>query len=173
MADAPPTEYAIACGRPDAEGNENAMPPADNVSTQGTEAALSIETALMIPTVAAIMVDGEIDDGEIAQLMALCLHSPIFVDNSEQQDAEIIMDATRLVQMFGARTMCCRAASALTPALRETAYAFAVAIVGSDGHVAVSEESLISSLVGWLSLDRGRAHQIASIIPVLQNGRNS
>lgn len=144
-----------------------ALPPEDLQPESATD--LTIETALMIPTVSAILADGAIEDREITQVMALCLQNPIFSDNSEEEDAEIIMLATRLVQKDGDETMCKNAAAVLPPALRETAFAFAVAIVSSDGHIDQSEEALIDRLVDWLSIDPVRAQNIVSVIPILHN----
>lgn len=148
-----------------------AHPPEDLQPESTTN--LAIETALMIPTVSAILADGAIEDQEIAQVMALCLQNPIFSDNSDEEDAEIIMLATRLVQEEGDETMCKSAAAVLSPALRETAFAFAVAIVSSDGHIDQSEEALINRLVDWLSIDSIRAQNIVSVIPVLHNDLES
>ncbi len=131
----------------------------------------SVEIALMVPAVSAALADGVIADEEITQLMALCLQSPLFEENSEDEDTEIIARAVEAVQASGHAAACASAALTLSPELRETAFAFAVAIVASDGRIAPSEEALLERLIGWLQIGRARAEAIMSVIPVLQNGR--
>lgn len=134
-----------------------------------TSPGLDVDTALMVPTVSAALVDGVIEDREIAQIMALCLQNPRFENNSEDDDTEIIMAAVGVVQKEGQQAACRLAAAVLPPSLCETAFAFAVAIIGSDGRVEPSESRLMDNLVLWLNLDPGRARAIVSVIPILQN----
>ena len=129
---------------------------------------LDVRTAMMIPTVSAMLADGMVDDEEISQILAICMQSPIYLDSSSDEDLETVLLAVRLVINHGDREMCQRACERLSPALRETAFAFAVAIVCSDRLIEQKEEMLIERLVTWLALDSGRAKSIVSVVPILQ-----
>lgn len=142
----------------------------DHCMHDGADLPLDVGTALMIPTASALLADGCVGDDEVAQVRALCMQSPIFLDTSDDEDAETILTATRLVQHRGYETMCRHAARVLSPKLRETAFAFAVSVIAADGYIHGKEESLIAELIDWLSLDLVRAQSILSVIPILQYG---
>ncbi len=137
---------------------------------KGSSRELDVGTAVMIPMVAAMLADGSIDDDEIVQIRSICLISPIYANNSRDRDTEIIKKAINLVEDEGPEAMCSKAAQALSAELRETALAFAVMMVMSDGHVGAKEEKLIDGIVGWLSVDHQRAEMIIQVAAILRNG---
>jgi tellurite resistance protein len=136
-------------------------------------ASLDLATAVMVPAVAAMLSDGSIEDEEVSQIRAICLLSPLFRENSRDEDTDLILKAIKLVESHGAEDMCMRAAATLSPALRETAFAFATAMVMSDGHVGRKEEAVVDNLVQWLSLSQDRASAILSVIAVLQHAEEA
>lgn len=140
---------------------------------RSSSAALDAGTAVMIPMVAAMLADGSIDDDEISQIRSICLLSPIFAHNTRDRDTEIIIKAIRLIEDDGSQTMCEKAAQALSPALRETAVAFAIMMVMSDGHIGRKEEELIDNVIKWMAVDGDRAEMIAEVCTMLRNGPES
>jgi len=135
--------------------------------------ALDVSTAVMVPIVAAILADGSVEDSEIDQVRSICAWSPIYARNTREQDTDIIVRAIRLVEGEGREAMCRKAAEALSPALRETAFAFAVRMVFADGHVGSAEEALIEQLVQWLSIDGARARSFVEVISTMQHNASA
>ena len=131
--------------------------------------ALNLHTAMMVPIVAAMLADGEIDDNEVSQIRSICAWSPIYARNTRDQDTDIILRAIKMVQDDGSESMCRKAAELLSPALRETAFVFAVRMVFADDHVGSSEERLIEQLAEWLSLDASRARSFVETVSVMQH----
>lgn len=136
---------------------------------KGTAGPLDAGSGVMIPIVAGMLADGSIDDDEIRQIRSICAWSPIYARNSVDRDTEIILKAIQLVEDIGAEAACERAREALSPALRETAFIFAVRMVFSDGHVGSKEEKVIESLAGWLALDPARARMLVEAVSIMQH----
>lgn len=135
--------------------------------------SLDPSTAVMVPMVAAMLADGSIDDDEVRQIRSICVWSPIYARNSMEQDTDIIKRAIRLVEREGAEAMCKQAAGLLSPALRETAFVFAVRMVFADEQVTQSEERLIENLASWLGIDAARARGFVETISVMQHTANA
>lgn len=135
--------------------------------------SLDLSTAVMVPVVAGMLADGLIDDDEVRQIRSICAWSPIYIRNTVEQDTEIINRAIRMVEREGAEGMCRQAADLLSPALRETAFVFAVRLVFADGHVGSSEEKLVEQLAGWLSLDAARARSFVETVSVMQHSADA
>lgn len=131
--------------------------------------ALDVQTAVMVPIVAAMLADGEIEDSEIGQIRSICVWSPIYARNSPDRDTEVIRRAIRRVQQDRVEHMCRAAADLLSPALRETSFVFAVRMVFADGHVGVAEETLIERLTEWLDVDGARARGFVETVSVMQH----
>jgi len=135
--------------------------------------ALDLQTAVMVPIVAAMLADGSIDNSEINQIRSICAWSPIYARNAVEQDTNIILRAIRFVEQEGAETMTRKAAELLSPALRETSFVFAVRMVFADGHVGRSEEELVERLTDWLSIDAIRARNFVETVSVMQHSANA
>lgn len=136
---------------------------------KGVDGPLDAGAAVMIPMVAGMLADGSIDDDEIRQIRSICVWSPIYARNSVDRDTEIILKAIRLVEDIGPASACEKAREALSPALRETAFIFAVRMVFSDGHVGQKEEKVIENLAVWLSLDAARARMLVEAVSIMQH----
>lgn len=131
--------------------------------------ALDVSTAVMVPIVAAALADGSIEDSEINQVRSICAQSPIYARNTRDQDTDIIVRAVKLVESEGREIMCRRAAEVLSPALRDTAFVFAVRMVFADGHVGSAEEILIDELTEWLSIESARARSFVETVAIMQH----
>lgn len=136
---------------------------------KGTGGALDISVAVMLPMVAAVMADGEAGDDEIRQIRSICAWSPIYARNTMDEDTQIIQRAARIYVDSGAQSACERARDALSPALRETAFIFAVRLVFSDGHIGQGERTFIEQLAGWLALDAARARMLVEAVSIMQH----
>ena len=53
--------------------------------------ALNLHSAVMVPIVAAMLADGEIDDDEVDQIRSVCRWSPIYARNTREQDNDITL----------------------------------------------------------------------------------
>ncbi|RYD98133.1 MAG: hypothetical protein EOP61_15890 [Sphingomonadales bacterium] len=144
-----------------------------NLMGRGLDAEVDKSTAVMIPMVAAMAADGNIDDDEIAQIRSICVWSPIYATNSRDQDTQIILRALRLVGDHGAEAACTKAAEVLSPALRETSFCFAARIVFADEHVGLREQKFLEDLIPLLGLDAGRARQIVEVVSIMQHPLNA
>lgn len=142
------------------------------LSGRGAPKELDVPTAVMVPTVAAMLADGQIDDDELVQIRSIFVLSPIFASNSRERDTEIILKAVRLIEDDGPKAMCERAKAVLSPELRETSLAFAIMMVMSDGHIGHKEEQLIDDLVSWLEIDGNRAEMIAEVCAIMRHVGN-
>ncbi|HEX8301477.1 tellurite resistance TerB family protein [Sphingomonas sp.] len=141
-------------------------------SLMGSAAVPTLDksTAVMIPMVAAMTSDGDIDDDEIRQIRSICVWSPIYAHNSMDQDTDIILRAIRMIKDLGAEAMCVRAGELLSPALRETAFCFAVRLAFADGFVGTKEQDFVERLMGWLAVDPARAQHVVEVITMMQHG---
>ena len=81
----------------------------------------------------------------------MCMLSPLFVNNSSDQDRDIILFADNVTTQLG-ETAVVKAAQVLKPELRETAFAFACDMVLADGIVGEDEDAFLSSLVSILGI---------------------
>lgn len=117
------------------------------------------QQAIMTIVVAAIKADGHVSQEEVQRLRGICILSPIFASNSPQQDEAIINFADTATEIFGDQAIT-KAAAALSPALRETAFAFASDMVLADGVLGPSEERFIEDLAKKLELRENVAQTI-------------
>ncbi len=136
---------------------------------QGADTSLDVSTAVMVPMIAAMLADGDIADEEIRQIRSICVWSPIYAHNTGDQDTEIINRAYRLVKDVGAEAMCTKARETLSPALRETAFIFAVRLVFSDEHLGSAERTFIERLVGWLGVTEERSRMLVEAVSIMQH----
>jgi len=123
----------------------------------------------MVPMVAGMLADGSIDEAEVRQIRSICVWSPIYASNSTERDTEIILRAIRLVEDQGPEAMCGKARETLSPALRETAFVFAIRLLFSDGHVGHKEQQTAEKLVRWLGLSDDRARMLVEAVSIMQH----
>lgn len=118
----------------------------------------NVQKSIMTIVIAAIKADGNVSDEEVGRLRSMCVRSPIFSENSKEQDAAVIDFALNVSDQLGADAVKA-AAQALTPELKETAFAFATEMVLADGMVGDKEEAFLSQLAESLGVseDLGRA----------------
>lgn len=116
-----------------------------------TKPAFNPQKGVMTIVVAAIKADGDISDDEVTRLRSMCARSPIFSSNSSAEDDAVISFADNVTTQLKQEAID-EAAAALTPELRETAFAFATEIVLADGIVGDAEDKFISMLAQKLGI---------------------
>ena len=82
------------------------------------------QKSVMTIVVASIMADGDASDEEIGRMRSMCARSPIFSKNTKDEDDTVIDFAINVVKQLGDDGIA-KAANALKPELKETAFAFA------------------------------------------------
>jgi uncharacterized tellurite resistance protein B-like protein len=117
------------------------------------------QKAVMTVVVAAINADGNVSEEEVGRLRSMCARSPIFASNSRAEDDALIDFAVNISTQLG-RDALTRAATSLTPKLRETAFAFAAEMILADGILGVEEEAFLGELMKTLSLSEQTAEAI-------------
>lgn len=123
------------------------------------EPAFDPQKAVMTIVVSSVMADGDASDEEISRLRSMCARSPIFASNSKEQDNAVIDFACNLCSQLGKEAIS-KAALALSKDLKETAFAYAIEVVLSDGIVGEDEEEFITTLSEKLSISKDVAQAI-------------
>lgn len=122
----------------------------------------NVQRAVMTIVIAAIKADGEIADEEITRLRSMCARSPIFSSNSREEDDAVIGFADNVTSQLKDQAIV-KAAAALKPDLRETAFAFATEIVLADGMVGETEDAFISKLAQALQISEEVGSAIVNV----------
>jgi tellurite resistance protein len=140
---------------------------------RGGDEALDIPTAVMVPIVGAMLADGLVEEEELFQIDAVCAFSPIFDRNASYENELLIIRATRLIEDHGLEKMCLRAAAILSPALRETAFVYAVKVIFSDGRYGPVEQAVIGQIRNWLQIGPDRARAFIEVISVMRRNADA
>jgi len=131
-------------------------------------AELDLPMAVMIPIVSAMLADGVVEEEELFQIDAVCAFSPIFERNTSYENELLILRATRLIEDHGFAKMCEHAAAVLSPALRETTFAYAVKVIFSDGRYGEVEQAVLRDIRDALRIAPERAEVIIDVIAVMR-----
>lgn len=140
---------------------------------RGVTLQLNVQSAVMAPVVAAMLADGRVEDSELLQIHAICQTSPVFERNSRLENERLIMKMARMIEDYGVEVVCGRAAQALTPALRETAFTYAVQVIFSDGYVGLLEQEVMQDIAAALQIDPDRARTFVEVVSVMQHPASS
>lgn len=116
------------------------------------EPTFSVQQGIMTIVIAAVKADGDVDDEEYYRVKSMCARSPIFAQNTADQDNALIAFADDVTSRLGTEDAILKAGRALKMPQRETALAFAVDVVLADGIVSREEESFIEMLVAKLEI---------------------
>lgn len=126
------------------------------------------QKAIMTIVIAAIKADGNVSDEEVGHLSSMFENSPIFAANSSEKNGSVIDFALNVSDQLGPNAIS-QAAEALTPELKETAFAFATEMVLADGMVGPKEDAFISQLAKALGVSDETARAV--IMVTLIRGR--
>lgn len=119
---------------------------------KGVEPVFNVQKAIMTIVIAAIKADGDVSDDEVDRLRSMCARSPIFARNSKEEDDAVIAFGDNVTSQLKLDAID-RAAAALKPELRETAFAFACEMILADGIVGEAEDNFISMLADRLGVN--------------------
>lgn len=136
---------------------------------KGLGGKIDVQTAVMVPIVAAMIADGRVKDEEMRQIRSVCEFSPIFERNSTAQNEFLIAYASQIIDDKGLEPACKWAGGFLSPALRETAFVHAVRVIFGDGYVGQIEREVVEQMVNWLQIDSSRARMMVEVISVMQH----
>ena len=130
-----------------------------------TEMQFNDQQAVMAIVIAAIAADGDVEDDEIRRMNIMCSLSPLFASNTSQEDDRVIDHCVRAFKQTNWDTdaVATKAASSLSPSLRETAFAFAADMTLADGMVTSSEESFLLGLADKLSVPSDLVDSIVNV----------
>ena len=118
-------------------------------------ATISTEQALIYAMVTMSGVDGKINAVEMAEIRQLVQTLPIFRDFDEHRLITVAQEAGDILQETeGLAAVLGLIKGALSPRLRETAYALAVEIAASDLAVGREELRFLAMLRDTLELDK-------------------
>lgn len=123
---------------------------------------LNTQQAIMTIVVAAIKADGSVSEEELMRLRAMCSLSPIFAANTSDQDRLVAQFADNFTDQMEDQAIR-RAAAALTPELRQTAFAFACDMVLADGLLGQKEQQFIAELAQELGVSEAIGSAIVHV----------
>lgn len=116
---------------------------------------ISTEQALIYTMVTMSGVEGKVNAIEIAEIRQLVQTLPIFRDFDEHRLMTVAQEAGEILQEpEGLQTILGLVKQALSPKLRETAYALAVEVAASDLAVGKEELRFLAMLRDTLGLDK-------------------
>lgn len=127
----------------------------DAISKSGP---LSVQMALVIVMLSGVYADNWDDDAEQLVLKQIMCKSPIFKENTDEDDDECVEQASEYIQSNpNALKAAC---GALPDPLKPTAYAMACEIIFADHVLDPSEMLYMEELAGLLSIDDEQARTI-------------
>lgn len=116
---------------------------------------ISIEQALIYTMVTMSGVEGKVNAIELAEIRQLVQTLPIFRDFDEHRLMTVAQEAGEILQEpEGLKAVLGLIKQALSPKLRETAYALAVEVAASDLAVGKEELRFLAMLRDALGLDK-------------------
>ena len=131
------------------------------------EPQFDAQKAIMTIVVSAVKADGDVSDEEFGRIRSMCVRSPIFAQNSKDEDDRVILFADNVTRQLGPAALE-KAAAALKPELRETAFAFACDMILADGIVGPEEDAFISRLADTLGIS-GNIGQLLVHATIIRN----
>jgi tellurite resistance protein len=116
---------------------------------------ISTQQALIYTMVTMSGVEGKIKHAELAEIGQLVMHLPVFKHFDQARLTTVAQEAGEILQEpEGLKTILALIREALTPKLRETAYALAVEVAASDLAVGKEELRFLAILRDTLGLDK-------------------
>lgn len=140
------------------EGEDGTVSFLDRLKQVG-EPKFDTQRAVMTVVVAAVTADGSIDSDELLRMRAMCSLSPIFADNTGDQDLEIIKFAANINDQLGEQAIV-KAAAALSPTLCQTAFAFACDMILADGVAGEKEQRFLGHAAHALGVNEATADAV-------------
>lgn len=118
----------------------------------------------------AIAADGEITEEEQVGFLAIGNRMELLSDLSSDQFTAILRKLQGVAKKEGAPALLAKAAAALSPELRETAFALAIDLVLADGTVEDEEKAVAASLQAALQISDDLAVKIVEVLAIKNRG---
>ncbi len=125
----------------------------------------SLKEAIAVVALGAAASDGSVSSEERLRFVALALGSPLFPNDID----DIITEATRIahfVDKLGSEKAIKMASRNLSSGLKETAFAWAVDIVVSDGWLHEKEKEYLEKVILEFDIDSVQAKKIVEVIKI-------
>lgn len=122
---------------------------------------LSPAMAVMSVAVLAMAADDYWSNREIERLRLMARSQPLFRDVPSVE--KFITDRMADLRAVGAKVLLEDCRKALTPSLRETAYAWAVELIQADGSIVASERAFLKMLAAKFAIPDALARNIHAI----------
>lgn len=119
-----------------------------------------VQRAVMTIIVAAVKADGSVSAVEVMRAKSICSGTQIYAANDSEQNIAVISFALDVTDQLGDGAID-HAAAALTPLLRETAFALACDMVLADGFLSSKEERYLTGLSNRLQI---ADHVVSTVI---------
>ena len=116
---------------------------------------LPVDTALLVVMLACTEYNGHVAESQIRKIRSILLWSPIFSDNSTEQDDQLLADAGAVLKELDVDHAVDRAVMALSDPLKTTALCFAFDLVYADGHVDDAEREFLLVLAKKMKMPAG------------------
>jgi tellurite resistance protein len=137
----------------------------DNLVQDIPETIINSGDALAVVALSAAASDGSVSSEERLRFVALALGSPLFPNCIDS----IISKASALIHFIskiGPGKAMLSASLLLSRQLKETAFAWAVDIVMSDGRIDEKEKTYLQRIVAEFNIDDETAKQIIDVITI-------
>lgn len=128
----------------------------------------SLAKAVLMPAVLTMISDGDIGDGELAQLGNICGFSPIFANVDGPKLKALIQEVITDLTSKDLEQVTQTAKSQLTMEMRETAILFAMRIALADGHVDDNEQRALVGLGERFEIPENKFVIMLDVIAMLQ-----
>ncbi len=127
----------------------------------------SADQAFLAVALAAVSWDGVLTAAGTRALRHAIDYRQPFCSLSDQALVQAIDDLLQRLRRQGAQQLMLKAAGALTPQLRRTAFATAAEIMRSDGPLQADERNILSTLAATLELSAADTQAMLGLMEVL------
>lgn len=134
----------------------------------GSQPDMALAKAILIPSVSTMIADAVIHPRETAQLSNICGFSPIFAEIGPNVVSALSSEIMEDIKRDGHVPVIESAAGVLSPALRETAFCFAVRIALADGILDDREKAALAAISKALAIPDSVATKIFDVIAMMQ-----
>jgi tellurite resistance protein len=128
----------------------------------------TIARAVLAPAVLTMAADGSVDKAELVQLNNVCGFSPIFGPLGPETVTRLVNEILNDLSKRGPHEVITEAAGKLSPALRETAFCFAMRIAMADGVLDDGEKAALSGTAARLELAPETFGKIVDVVAMMQ-----
>jgi uncharacterized tellurite resistance protein B-like protein len=119
---------------------------------------------------AVVAADGHVSDEEAEDFIARSNRMKLLASQSAPEFKQMVDKLFRILNSKGSSELIRRSAQALTPELRETAFAVGMDMIFADGSVADAEKATIEKLQGELAISDDVAGKILEVMLIKNRG---